>query len=309
MTTPMRDPAASGSGTTRPGFTLVELIIVTTLSLLVLIAVGRTISIQGRGFQHQATVVQSQGNSRTAVQVLASELKEVSATGGDLVSAGENSITLRSLGAVGIICYADNAGTGEVDVWAVGGTFEAGDSVLVFLNHDPELATDDGWTATSVSGISSGAHASCEDWPAFSLRGTASGTHPKRRLSLTDGVDGALEGGPVRSFDVITYALETVDGSWALTRQVNTDPAVALVRNLAPPADDGLLFGYFDTDGAPLTTAEAAADPADVGRITVTVKARTAGPQVAGGDGTYEDVLTTSIYLRNNFINQTFTGI
>ena len=88
----------------RPGFTLAELLVVSVLAVLVLAAVARTLTIQGRGFQQQTTVARSQSNARLALQLLSNELKEIAATDGDLIAASESSLTVRSMRKFGIVC-------------------------------------------------------------------------------------------------------------------------------------------------------------------------------------------------------------
>lgn len=299
--------ASTWADTHRRGFTLVETLVVSMLGIIILIAIARTVSIQGRGFQHQTTVVQSQSNSRTAVQVLANELKEVSATGGDLVAAGANSITVRSLRDAAVICYAGDAASDEIDVWAVGGTFAQDDSVLVFLDNDPDNVTDDTWVVGEVGSVTNSVHSDCTNWTEYSLTGSAVGNYPTRHLEINGpSIATALAGGLVRTFEHITYALTASGDGWALTRQIPGESAVSLVENLAPAADSGLVFGYFDVDGDPMTTTQAAADPDEVGRLVITVRARLDAPMVAGGDGEYDDLRTTSVYFRNNSITQTF---
>lgn len=293
----------------RAGFSLVEVLVVAVLGVLVLAVVARTVTIQGQGFQYQSSVAQSQSRARVAVQVLANELREVSATDGDLLDAQAMSITVRSLRKIGVICYDDNAGSGTIDVWALGGSFAVNDSVWVFLNHDPTLVSDDEWVAGTVSAVGSNVDAgSCTDWPRYSLTGTElTDPYPTQRVTVAGpSLSGALTGGLVRSFLHVTYGLETTDGVTALVREEG-DQSVRLVEHLAAPSDSGLVFAYTDTAGTALSASAAQADPGSIGRIGITVRAREDGPALAGASsGYHEDVLTTSITLRNNLVDQIF---
>lgn len=291
----------------REGFTLVELLVVALLSVVVLGAVAQTIVMQSRGFQHGASSVRAQSTSRTSVQVLTGELREISATDGDLLVAGEQEVKIRSMQKIGVICDATDAASGVLDVWSIGGIFARGDSVLVFLNEDVGKASDDYWVRAEVTGSATGVAAACGDWAQHSLRGAAAGVYPKRRLTLSGpALDDAKVGGPVRSYRTATYRIEQMHGGWVLSRALGDDPADALVEHLAPSSEAGLAFQYKDTTGAALTAAQAAADPASVGQILISVRSRLAGPQV-GGSSDYEDLLSSAIYLRNNEIPQ-FVG-
>jgi tetratricopeptide (TPR) repeat protein len=259
-------------------------------------------------------VARSQSNARLAIQLLANELREIAATDGDLVHADETSITVRSMRKIGFVCNADDADAMNIiDVWVLGDGFTAGasvDSLLVLLNHDVELSSDDEWVAALLDYEDdvSARSMRCESWPRSRLTGGTAGDYPIQRLEVDTDIDisDVAVGSPVRSFEYNTYALQEIDGAWSLTRQSGPDGrTVTLVEDLAPSDESGLLFAYADTAGHDLTLAQAAANPGSIGRISLIVTAREAGPTLAlNADGYHEDLLSTSVFLRNNRIAQ-----
>src|SRR5688572_27174006 len=129
----------------RDGFSLVEILVVSVLGALVLGAVFQTLTIQQRGSRHQNTIIQTQQTNRLTMQLLDAELRELSATGGDLIAAARDSITFRAVRKVGIVCVNDST-LNRMTVWRLGDqAFTAGDSLLVFQDNNPGNMLDDAW--------------------------------------------------------------------------------------------------------------------------------------------------------------------
>ncbi len=285
------------------GFTLAELLVVAVLGAVILGAVIQTLSMQNRTFQRQSAVISAQEASRTALAVLSGELREVSATGQDLVAGSPDSVALRVLRKVGFVC---NAGVGGVlSFWELGQPFEAGDSIFVF-SQGPDLidAEDDAWIPGEVTTVTSGSVApGCDtDWPKETLSGAADGTHDVATLTISSalGLSDVTRGAPARTFERLVYGRYTVDGEVVLGRRVAGGDPVPLVGPLAA-GTDGLRFEFFDADNNELGGggAVAAADLDDVSFFTISVQGRQAAGSMEA-DGFYEDSLSVSVFLRNN---------
>lgn len=298
---PRADAPAVARG--EAGFTLPELLVVAVLGAVILGAVFQTLSIQNRTFQRQSAVISAQEASRTTLAVLSGELREMSATGQDLIAASADSVSLRVLRKIGFVCNAGLAGV--LTVWELGQPFTAGDSILVFSQGadllDPD---DDAWIPGEVTSVTSGSAApGCDvDWPRETLSGAADGDHDIATLTISSGLglSDVTRGAPARTFERLVYGRYTVDGEVVLGRRVAGGDPVPLVGPLAA-GTDGLRFEFFDSDNNALGGggAVAAADLNDVSFFTISVKGRQAAGSMEA-DGFYEDSLTVSVFLRNN---------
>jgi prepilin-type N-terminal cleavage/methylation domain-containing protein len=279
---------AEAGHSSRAGFTLVELLIVTLLGSLILAAIYETLLMQERSFRAQSAMASTEQTIRTATEVLAAELREVSATDGgqgdgDLSIAASDSVTFRAYRKAGIVC-AQPAGGTSIDVLEPGDAFAAGDSIMIFADGDPTKSTDDHWNKAEVGGVA--APASCTtSWSGYTshdLSGLSS-------ASLTDVRNGA----PVRSFVWMTYGVyQDTTGQWMLGRHEAGQDPLLLVGPLAARDSAGLTLQYLDGNGN--TTS----DPTQVSRIVIKVLGEErAGPELAGGR--FTDTLTTQVFLRN----------
>jgi len=294
---------APGDARAEAGFTLAELLVVAVLGAVILGAVFQTLSIQNRTFQRQSAVISAQEASRTTLAVLSGELREISATGQDLVAASADSVAVRVLRNIGFVC---NAGVGGVlSMWELGQPFEAGDSIFVFSQGADLIDNDDdAWIPGQVAAVAYGASPpGCGvAWPKETLSGAADGTHRVATLTITSGLGfaGVTRGAPARTFERMVYGRYSVGGEVVLGRRMAAGDVVPLVGPLAS-GRDGLRFEFFDADNVELGGggAVAAADLDDVSFFTIAVQGRQAAGSVEA-DGFYEDSLTVSVFLRNN---------
>ena len=285
------------------GFTLVELLVVSVLGAVVLGAVFQTLSIQNRTFQRQSAVISAQEASRTTLAVLAGELREVSATGQDLIAGSVDSVAIRALRKVGFVCNVGLAGV--LSVWELGQPFATGDSIFVF-SQGPDVIDggDDAWIPGMVDAVVRGvAPPGCGvAWPRKTLSGVADGDYGIATLTIstTLGLGDVTRGAPARTFERLTYGRYEVDGSTVLGRRAGAGDVVPLVGPLAQ-GRNGLRFEFFDADNNDLGGggAVAAADLDDVSFFTLSVQGRQASGSM-DADGFYEDSLTVSVFLRNN---------
>lgn len=280
------------------GFSMAELLIVVVISALAMAAVYQTLISQDRTYRYQAGSIEAQNATRTSLQVLASELREISASAGetpastggsDLLIATSDSIRFRAFRKVGIVCAVDpGSPPGYVDVWVPGEQFVTGDSIFLFLEGDPNTEDDDTWQATDIKTVQAEAsNLLCEtEWSydTQSLRGLPSGP-------LVDAVKGAF----VRSFETVTYRKAQYDGSWVLARRVGSGPLVPLI---GPIDSAGLRFRYYDAAETEITNLAAESERARVARVNVEVIARSPGAGMRNQP--LIDSLSTNIYLRGN---------
>ena len=275
------------------GFTLVELTVVVVISSLALLAIYETLITQERTYRYQSAAIDAQGSTRTALSVLAGEIREISASAGaaarmsgsDLLIAARDSVRFRAFRKVGIVC-SFNRLLGTADVWVPGTPFERGDRLLVFSEGDSITDEDDHWDVATLGGVGTAVDGSCagewQTYPVQNLQGL---------LTVTDSLErGAL----IRSFVPMTYGAYQHEGEWVLGRR-DASGLVPLVGPTLSPSEGGVRFRYFDVNGAELTpTTET--DRSRVARIQVTVRALSRG----GLQGEYVDSLATNIYLRGN---------
>ena len=261
------------------GFTLVEVIIATALGTLLLLAIYQALLVNQRAFQRQSARVTVQQTVRGAADVLSAALREVSATAGDLVGIGPDSIHFRAPIAFGVSCDVTNAPT--VVVEPIGVWLQPGDSILVLAENDPTDPSDDQWlrgvtgTVDTLNVCPGGARAA-----------------QVTLAALTPPLGGQVlgPGAPIRAFATRSWGLRTALGQPYLAQWSATTPVVPLVGPLGPPGQ-GLRFRYLDRMGNPV------ANPPEVAQIEFSIQAIS---RILDSDGTpIADSLTTRVSLRN----------
>lgn len=281
------------------GFTLVELLIVTVLGSLILAAVFNTLLQQHEAYRRHDVTVTAQQTTRTVLDVLSGELREVSSGGGDVIMADGDSITIRAFRGVGFVCNADAPGQ-RVDVWNLGAPFAREDSLLIFAAGHGGGSAGDAWRLMRV--VQQEAVSCPGDW--YGDGATMGGAAViSQRLNVPSGdavkITDIEVGAPVRSFEHVTYGLFNVEGEWVLGQRRQGDPSpVPLIGPVAPPGqnrDGGLVIRYFDGDGVELTSLPLAeADRQSIERLEISVRAVSRDPSFD-----YEDSLVTQVYVRN----------
>jgi prepilin-type N-terminal cleavage/methylation domain-containing protein len=245
----------------RRGFTLVELLVVAVLGSLVVMAALQVLITNQRTYTAQNAVVSNQQSTRMALEVLFSELREVSPSGGDILMMHQDSLRVRLMRKFSIVCATDYSGVGlgNFDITVLnlpGSPFVAGDSIFVFANNDEGDDNDDVWIKTAVG------NAGSESCP---QAGNPAGTELRfgglAALFMTDSVG---IGAPVRSFQHFSFGLTEYNGDTYLGRKRgNTWTPIA--GPLLPGT--GLEFVYRDALG------EITATPADVRQIVARIRA------------------------------------
>lgn len=271
----------------RRGFTLVELLIVIVLGGVVLAATFQVLVRNQQIYTAQSATVMGQQTVRGAVELLSSEIREVS-TGGDptlgsdLLLMESDRIRMRVMRKVAIVCGVDNTDPLLVEASVMGADFGVGDSVLVHADgeDDPD---DHFWSRGVVSALPSpGTPANCGGEPSAHLE--VDGLIPP-----ITGANQVASGSLLRSFETIEYAPVLVDGETYLGRATGGGTPEPLIGPIADAG--GLRFDFRDTDGNPAT------DPTSVRTIRVTVRT-VSGARDATGDP-ISDSLSVFVTPRN----------
>ena len=213
------------------------------------------------------------------IDLLAQELREVSAVGGDLTMLGSQMVAFRAFRAFGLTCEVLSDGPVSLRVAYQGTRFQKGDQVYLFVDGDPEISEDDHWRPFEVAEAHAGG--SCGEDGIDAQELTLSGPGPSA-------LEGKIHrGAVVRSWEEVQYAVGRVRGEPYLIRAENGHRS-PLVGPLAER--NGFELRYLDVEGSPTMALTEVA----TARITL----RTQGDQ-EGRLGPVGDSLTTSVFLRN----------
>ncbi len=266
----------------RRGFTLVELLVVTVLGALVVLASLEVLITNQRTYTAQSAAIQGQQTVRAAMDVLWGELREVSSRGGDILSMKADSLTVRVMRRFAIVCASDTTTTGQprFHTLKVGEFFATGDSVWVFADNEEALDSDDTWIKARITQIDTiETCSSGED----AQEVVFSGQKPQFVA------DSVRVGAPMRSFETYTYGPVTMEGELYLGRKAPGSDAVPIVGPLA--STGGLSFSYRDSLGTVTTVTT------DVRQIVITV--RTSSGVLNSLGEPVADSISTWIYTRN----------
>jgi len=270
----------------RKGFTLVELLVVTVLGSLVVMAALQVLITNQRTYTAQNATITGQQATRMALEVLFNELREVSPPGGDILMMSQDSLRVRLMRKFSVVCETDYSlvGLGNFSLTVLnlpGRRFAALDSVFIFADNNEGDDDDDVWVRTRVGTVDNATTCPQDGAAATELRfgGLAA-------LFMTDSVG---LGAPVRSFQHFTFGLTTYQGDAYLGRREGSGAWVPIAGPLR--AGTGLEFVYRDALGAVTAT------PTDVRQVVVRVRSgsgvlNSLGQQVS-------DSITAWVYTRN----------
>jgi len=264
------------------GFTLIEVLVAMTLTGIVVAGTLRALSAQKKFYARQTRVLDARHAMRASTTILASELREVSVRGGDLIAIGPDSVALRTTVGFGIACRV-NLLTGNLSLTEVSGHFrmDLADSLLVFVENSAD-DDDDIWRTTGVLGISTSPPLCA--WGDPAELGVA--------VSDLTKLLGVWVGSPVRLYRPYVYGLfQMADGrSWLGRRALSEADYVPVAGPLAPADSGGLRLTYYDANGDTTWSIN------QVVRIDIQVRAPT---YRSIEEPDYHD-LRTSTYLRND---------
>lgn len=287
----MRRPA-------RPrGFTLVETLIAIVIFGITSAALYGLLTRTQRLARSQAERSMLQANIRTGVGLVTSELRELNATATttDIYAMSPTAIEYKGMRATGFVCATatDHVRVLRTDWLGFRDPIAGRDGVLLFVEHDPGIASDDGWLERDISAV---ATATCtvagSSLPAWRLD-FATALPPDTAAMLT-------LGSPLRTFERMQIGQISAGGeSWLGARSVSAGET-GLQPVLGPLAANGVRFTYWT--GAANGSAQATV-PGDVRTVRLVLRGITE-TIVAAGAGTTPwqratDSLVTDIRLRN----------
>lgn len=268
----------------RTGFTLVELLVGVVLGSFLILVTYQVLTTNSRIYAVSNAQIQGRQMLRAGMDVLFGELREISSESGDLVGMQDDELTIRAQRAFGLVCAVDyTVSPPTLAVFSQGPDFEAGDSVFVFHDNEPESALDDEWFVGVATAVN--ATTTCGGGPGQTLTvpmvgATAAATPP----------DSVRNGAPVRGFDIFTYGQYEIDGEPYLGRQLrgaaSPDPLVGPLQE-----SGGVAFRYLDALGAVVTVDSL------VAQIEVTLRYRS--EVLDFGGELVSDSILVRVYLRN----------
>ena len=278
----------------RRGFTLIELMISMVIAMVVLGAAYNMLTNNQRFYRAQGQIVEVQQNVRAVTQILPSELHELDARGGDIISMNDTSMEIRAMRGFAQVCLAPNVAGGQIvlktsAIFLPTGIDITRHNVFVFREGDSTIATDDKWLNASITATST---RNCSDGSA--------GT--QLTLSIVGGntqLDSVPNGAPVRIWEQVHYTLwEDASRLWWLATETMVSGSYSGLSAVAGPLRPsiGLWFKYYDATGAVTALRDSVRSMDVIARGLSTVPIMIQGKPT----GQYADSSTVRVTLRNN---------
>jgi len=281
--------------TSSRGFTLTELMIALVIFAIAATSISRFALNSQRVSQAQVEIIAMQSNLRMGSLVVPTELRELAAngTGSDILAMASTSITFRAMRGVGFTCQISSTeirllDTGTIPFYGTRNVTSGRDSVIVFVENDPDDSTDDAWLVLQPTAVDVASN--CGGNAAVRL------TFNDFSGLLPNGMADLQLGGPVRSFEVMQLSQMISGGAtWLGARSVSGGQAT-LQPVLGPLQVNGLRLEYFTGAGA-ATTA-----PTAVRQIRLTLRGvtqRAVSRALGDSPAFLQDSLITTVTLRN----------
>ncbi len=223
------------------GTSLVDLMIGLTISGIVMAAGVSVVVGHRRFYTGMADLAEAMSTLNHMHVALSSELLPISASAGDLIYAGEDSIQTRYFTGVFSVCAVSvSPVTVTVRRLSHSGTLHASDSVMVYSQGPSSEITDDFWEHVKIGPPAAG---TCADG------------RPGRTV-MVDGLTVAEagnipSGAPLRPFTSTSYSFVERGNGWYLVRNDRDRQNFPIAGPLLPPDGEtpGLQFRYFDANG------------------------------------------------------------
>lgn len=287
----------------RRGFTLIELLV----SLILLVLVGgsmyKVLNTVQRVTGKQTQSAAMQGNLRTGMQLIQTELQEISTNSGndssDIISMSGTLLQYRAARGIGATCGTPTATNVKIRKSSYSGLRDPDhnrDLLYIFWDADTLQTSDDKWSPVSITGI--GASTCPDGATAYDL--TVSGMLiPILDLTALTGVPSAGAGSiPVRFYETMEIGPVTDAGQeWLGIRSVSGGETV-LVPVAGPLTASGVAFKYYKKDGTETTTAIAAVTTIQI--VLRGASTRNVNTKMDGTIGALTDSLTIRAQLRNS---------
>ncbi|HXI21820.1 MAG TPA: prepilin-type N-terminal cleavage/methylation domain-containing protein [Gemmatimonadales bacterium] len=271
------------------GFTLVELLVALVVLSLVATGLSKIFLTQQRLTVSQVEQASLQSNVRTGSLVLSNELREIASdTSGasDIVSFSPTALTYRAMRSLGLACQVSET---EVRLLATplygARPIQVTDSMLLYVEGDPNVSTDDHWLALDIRGIHS---TTCGASAAIGLSTWIDTTaNPLGDILLE---------APVRTFEIMQLAPVAAGGqTWLGAASLSQGQVLTPVAG--PLTVNGLGFTYLDSLGNVTATRSR------IRSIQIALRGQTDRAVRTASDMSVlapsQDSLVTTITLRN----------
>jgi len=278
------------------GFTLIELMIALLLMTLVGTVIFKLLNSTQRVSTAQTERMMLQSSIRTGALVVPAELRELSTSAGgqtDLIQIAADSLTYRAARGVGFTCAVTATqikilNSTALPFNALRGIAPGRDSLLLYVERDPDTAADDAWVRLPISSV---ATTTCGSEPAIAVN------TPNFINSLPDSqLVSVVVGGPVRTFEVMRLKSYASGGQqWVGAASLSGGDAVQPILGPITPA--GFRLDYLTGDGT-VTTVPAAVRVIRIQVIGLTERAVAQGG-ISGANVILQDTLVTRVLLRN----------
>ncbi len=271
----------------RRGFTLAELMAALAIAGVVFMCTYRLILSEFRAYGQQNALEDVTETLRGAGVLLSWEIRHAEMASDDLMSTSPDTLSVRSIQGVGIIC-AINSATARYAIWKNGGDIEAtaDDSALVYV-QGPAL-----WKKLKITQVGTAAAmgiASCA-WTGVRSPDIV----VQLGVASSSDTAGIAVGSIFRSFRRTTFAEYQSGSKWWLGRKVGSASWETVTGPLLAPASHGLQLGYYDSTGTTST------DTTRIRQISVVLRAQSYRQyrSAEGAMGYRGDSMATRIMLR-----------
>lgn len=233
----------------RAGFTLVEVAVVAALGSVLALAVVQAMTTSSRSYEARVDRARAEEDTRSGIELLARELREVSPAQGDLVRLESDGVTFRSATGAGLVCDVELGSTPRLVVRGLNTDFAVSDTVSIFADDATGTAADDAWIDARVTAVDAVEACGQAAVQRLSFAGQAPGFAEARVRS------GAL----VRVLRTRRYELgRWMDEPWLV--RIDETGSVPVV---GPLDATGPAFDYLDEDGLRTST------PSEVAQVVV----------------------------------------
>lgn len=298
----------TGSRAGRDGFSLIELLVILTVSTIIMGGLMSILVRQQRFYRGTADLIDTRSQIRQAAGIIPSDLRGVSTIGGDIIEISGTSMVFRATIGQAVACTANPGSTTIVipplvlannnTLASFSMTPQIGDTVYVYHNGGTDAAGDDYWYPYGITAQPTTVTTACTE---PTLIGLADLITPRYSFSLSEGLRADISvGTPLRFVRRTRYTLyEAAGGAWYLG-YCSPDCAGGTPDPIAGPflpagaGTEGIAFSYQDEAGA------VTAVPAQVAQVSIVVRGQTKGAVDLGHkQGYVGDSLRFSVAIRN----------
>jgi type II secretory pathway pseudopilin PulG len=305
-----RLPQTSSRGSERGGFTLIEILVISVLTIIVLGGLTTTLMRQQRFYRGTAELIDTRSQIRQAAGILPFDLRGISTIGGDLLAMTDTSMLFRATIGSSVVCLKVDATTVMLPpaVLANGNTLTSwslepgpGDTAFMYDDGPANAASDDQWRAYALQVAPVPVVGGCPLETGFTSASDA--TTASYSLGLTSNLaTGILVGAPVRFVRTTRYSLyPAADGNWYLGYCSPTcgtggpQPVAGPFLPYGGGVTPGVRFTYLAENG--LVTAT----PSAVAQVSIVVRGETRGEVSISGttQRVIGDSLRFTVGIRN----------